>query len=426
MNTSAAPAIATGEERTKARPSRVRYVGVDIARLLAVAGMMAAHLVATNAMNPTVSPFEQGAGELATTLTTGIAAPLFAVLGGLSAVFASRRALAAGRTGAAIGGVALRGAILILLGLALGYVVSPIVVVLVYYGVAMILAAPFVAARSWFVGLVALVVGVAGGPLNALLRQSLEVVEEAGSPSYLSLVEQPIETLRGVLVTGAYPAITWVVYLLVGMLVARALISATSRKRLGKAALSIAGIGVAVATAATLVSNWALANLAMLGASVPEGLSPAQFATFLSGQQFGAPSSPDVWAQLIAAPHSGTPLDIARTVGIALAVIGLLVFMFDAAGTRTSRVTEVFRAAGAAPLTIYTLHIVVTGLLYAPLMNNPEAVLAAGMPWWVSGVAAWGVQFAGVIVLGIILSATGKRGPLEALTSGIVRGLTKA
>ena len=408
-----------------ARP-RARYVGVDLARLLAVIGMMAAHLVAVNAGAPGTSELDIRAAEIAEMLTTGIAAPLFAVLGGLSAVFATRRALSTGRVGAAIASIALRGVILVLLGLALGYIVSPIVVVLVYYGVAMILVAPLIAARSWVLGLIALAVGVAGGPLNALLRDSLGIIEEAGSPSFLTLWAEPVETLRGVLVTGMYPAITWAVYLLIGVLVARALIAASERGVLARTALVLAAAGAAVAVAASLVSNWTIANLATFGVSAPEGLDEATFTTFLGSQHFGAPHSPELWSQLIAAPHSGSPMDILRTAGIALAVIGLLVAIFDANGRRTGRLTEVFRAAGAAPLTIYTLHIIATGLIYTAVMQD-ESVLASGtLPWWVAGLGALGIQLAGVLVIGVALSATGRRGPLEALTSGIVRGITRS
>ena len=404
--------------------ANARYVGIDLARFLAVVGMIANHLVAIVAMSPTSSEFDQRAGEIATTLTSGIAAALFAVLGGVSAVFASRRALAAGRTGAAITAIVLRGLVLIVIGLLLGGLDSPIIVVLAYYGVSLIVVSVWIAAPSWLIALAATVLWAGGGFVNVTVRHALMVVDEAGTPSFESLAAAPLETVRGLLVTGVYPAITWVAYLLVGILIARALLAANARGTLGRRALSLAAIGVVVATVATLVSNWTLANLDRLGAVVPEGIDPDLFVELISGQQFGAPVQPELWSMLVAAPHSGTPIEMLRTVGISLAVIGLLVTLFDSRSARPGRFVDVFRAAGAAPLTIYTLHIIATSMAYAPLYAGVD--FQSQLPWWVAGPWAFAVQLAGVLLIGIILSATGKRGPLEAITSGIARVLTRS
>lgn len=415
-----APRAAQSHAALSPRP-RTRYLGVDLARFLAIAGMMATHLIAVNAMNPTASEFEQGAAQLAQTLTSGIAAPLFAVLGGLSAVFATRRLLREGRVGAAIAAVALRGAILILIGLLLGLIVSPVVVVLAYYGVAMILVAPLVAAPSWVLAALAIAFGIAGGPLNALARGALGVVNEGGSVSFELLAADPLGALRALLLTGEYPAIAWGVYLIVGMLVARLLVSATARGALGRTAGAVATVGAAVAVAAQLASNWALAHLADLGFTPVPGIDPEMFRSLLASPSFGAPFSSDLWAQLVATPHSGSQMDLLRTIGIAGAVIGLLVLLCDGRGeARTGKALEVLRCAGAAPLTVYTLHIVATGLLLAPVMEDP-AVLEHGIPWWAAGTGAFALQLAGVLAIGAILAALGRRGPLEAFTSGAVR-----
>lgn len=419
-----APRAAQSHASLAAR-TRVRYLGVDLARFLAIVGMMATHLVAVNAMNPTASEFEQGAAQLAQTLTSGIAAPLFAVLGGLSAVFATRRLLRTGRVGAAIAAVAIRGAILILIGLLLGMIVSPVVVVLAYYGVAMILIAPLVAAPSWVLATLAIAFGIAGGPLNALARGALGVVNEGGSVTFESLFADPLGALRALLLTGEYPAITWTVYLLTGMLVARLFVSATARRTLVRAAGAVAAVGAAAAVGAQLASNWAASHLSVLGFAPVPGLDPEMFRSLLIAPTFGAPFSSELWAQLVATPHSGSPMDLLRTIGIACAVIGLLVLLCDARGAardgrRTGGVLEALRCVGAAPLTVYTLHIVATGLLLAPVMEDP-AVLENGIPWWAAGTGAFALQLAGVLAIGAILAALDRRGPLEALTSGAVR-----
>lgn len=411
------------------RAARVRYIGVDLARFLAIAGMMATHLVAISAMLPGLSPFEQTAGSVAQTLTSGIAAPLFAVLGGLSLVFASRAPLRDGRRGAAISGILIRGAILVLIGMLLGMLQVPIVIVLAYYGLAMIIAAPAILLPSWAIAGIAAVLAVAIPPLNAMARSALGVVNEGGSVTFESFSGDPAGAIRGLFLTGEYPAVTWVVYLLVGILIARAFVAATERGSLRRTALVAAAAGAAVAAAAQGVSMWVVAHLDRFGFVVPEGVDPEMFRTMLVSPTFGAPFSADPWAMLVATPHSGSPLDLVRTVGISLLVIGLLVAIFD--GGRSPRapgfVLNVFRSAGAAPLTIYSLHVVATALLVQPAMETlmlQDAPDPGTLPWYAIGMPAFGLQLAGAILIGAILAGLHRRGPLEALTSGTVRLLT--
>ena len=110
-------------------------------------------------------------------------------------------------------------------------------------------------------------------------------------------------------------------------------------------------------------------------------------------------------------------------------MIGLLVLVCDVArgdgpGHTADRplgpVLATVRAAGAAPLTIYALHIVATGVILEPALQDP-ATWDTGFPWWVAGVGAYALQLAGALVIGAILAASGKRGPLEAAVSGVVR-----
>ncbi len=420
---------ARASTRATAGAPRVRYVGVDLARFLAIAGMMATHLVAISAMLPGLSPFEQTAGSVAQTLTSGIAAPLFAVLGGLSLVFASRAPLRDGRPGAAISGILIRGALLVLIGMLLGMMQVPIVVVLAYYGLAMIIAAPAILLPSWAIAGIAAVLAVAVPPLNAMARSALGVVNEGGSVTFESFSGDPAGAIRGLFLTGEYPAVTWVVYLLVGILIARAFVAATERGSLRRTALVAAAAGAAVAAAAQGVSMWVVAHLDRFGFVLPEGVDPEMFRTMLVSPTFGAPFSADPWAMLVATPHSGSPLDLLRTVGISLLVIGLLVAIFD--GGRSLRapgfVLNVFRSAGAAPLTIYSLHVVATALLVQPAMEAlmlQDAPDPGTLPWYAIGMPAFGLQLAGAILIGAILAGLHRRGPLEALVSGTVRLLT--
>jgi hypothetical protein len=181
---------------------------------------------------------------------------------------------------------------------------------------------------------------------------------------------------------------------------------------------------------AQLVSNLVISEPASFGLT---GGAAAADPELLVESASGAPLAPELWAQLLATPHSGSPVDLLRTLGIAFAVIGLLVLLCDSggrAGTAVARrapgrLLDAVRAAGAAPLTIYALHVIATGWLLGPVMEDP-GLLLDGLPWWSSGLGAFLLQLAGVLGIGAILSATGRRGPLEAVLSGAVRVAVRA
>ena len=427
-----------------ARPAhqRVRYVGIDLARFIAIAGMMAAHLLAPLAMFPGVSVSERELARGTSLISNGAPAALFAVLGGVSIVFATRKQLSGGLVGKAMASVAVRGVVLIVLGVLLGFVDNNIIVILAYYGVAMILVAPLIKAKSWVLASLAAVLGLGFGWLNITLRRSLEVHMEGPHINVGFITSDPLGTLRAIFVTGEYPAITWVTYLLVGMLIGRALTSATARGALGRTAAKLAVIGGAVFVVSQLVSNWLLGKLIDFGVIEPQASQQMSHTEILQAAQTqllqiggsGAPPSPHIVSQLLAVPHSGSIMDLARTIALSALVIGLLVWLCDrerpqaSASVATSpglgaRLLDTVRAAGAAPLTIYTTHIVVSGIIQGTFFRSAEqagGLPETGIPWWVMGPGALALQLAGVLAIGAVLSITKRRGPLETLLSKIV------
>ena len=423
-------------------PQRVRYVGIDLARFIAIAGMMAAHLLAPLAMFPGVSDSDRELAMGTSLISNGAPAALFAVLGGVSIVFATRKQLSGGLVGKAMASVAVRGVVLIVLGVLLGFVDNNIIVILAYYGVAMILVAPLIKAKSWVLASLAAVLGLGFGWLNITLRRSLEVHMEGPHINVGFITSDPLGTLRAIFVTGEYPAITWVTYLLVGMLIGRALTSATARGALGRTAAKLAVIGGAVFVVSQLVSNWLLGKLIDFGVIEPQASQQMSHTEILQAAQTqllqiggsGAPPSPHIVSQLLAVPHSGSIMDLARTIALSALVIGLLVWLCDrerpqaSASVATSpglgaRLLDTVRAAGAAPLTIYTTHIVVSGLIQGTFFRSAEqagGLPETGIPWWVMGPGALALQLAGVLAIGAVLSITKRRGPLETLLSKIV------
>lgn len=417
--------------------NRVRYVGVDLARFVAIAGMMAAHLIGIRVSLPGVSEPDQAVARAVDLVSNGAPAALFAVLGGVSIVFATRKYLREQQPGKAIAAVAVRGVALIVLGVLLGFVDNAIVVILAYYGVAMILAAPFVVIkRNWILATIAGVLGLLSGWINVSVREAIGTKFDGPHINIEFLSTDPLGVMRALILTGEYPAVTWLVYLLTGMLIGRALVAAASKGTLGRTAAKFAGIGAAVAAAAQLASIWAINNLETIGISAL-GHSQDELREYLMDfHATGAGPTSRPLAQLLALPHTGSTMDLIRTIALAMFVIGALVWLCDreraqrvsvdgasaATVSLPARLLDAVRATGAAPLTIYAAHIVISGLLMSPYFGkNSTFFLDPGeIPWWVIGPGAFVLQICAALIFGAILSATKKRGPLEFLLSKFV------
>lgn len=151
-------------------------VGIDFARFLAIIGMFCAHL-----LPPAGLP---GHVEGVSTIVDGNASTLFAVVGGISVVLATRSYLERGHVAAARWAMAVRGVLVILIGATLALAPGSIVVVLVYFGVAMLCSIPFLRVSPRWLLVSAAILAIAGPILNAFLRQALGVIGEGGGVSW--------------------------------------------------------------------------------------------------------------------------------------------------------------------------------------------------------------------------------------------------
>ncbi|MCB8043950.1 DUF1624 domain-containing protein [Microbacterium oxydans] len=222
-----------------------RMVGIDFARFLAIIGMFCAHL-----LPPAGLP---GHVEGVSTIVDGNASTLFAVVGGISVVLATRSYLERGHVAAARWAMAVRGVLVILIGATLALAPGSIVVVLVYFGVAMLCSIPFLRVSPRWLLVSAAILAIAGPILNAFLRQALGVIGEGGGVSWPQWGE-PAVALRAIFVTGTYPVVTWIVYVLVGMAVATLLIAARRNGTEKRFLAWTAGIGAFLAVFAVSTS----------------------------------------------------------------------------------------------------------------------------------------------------------------------------
>jgi hypothetical protein len=360
-----------------------RVVGVDVARCLALLGMMATHIL-PGVVDGRVPLLHQLAG--------GRASALFAVLAGTSLVLVagSRAPLRGPDWRGMAAGTVVRAVLIAVLGLLLGHAGSGIAVILVYYAVLFVVALPFLRLSTGW--LVVVAVGwLAGGPfLSHVLRGS------APPPSYdvpsFDSLGHPVTLLRELVLTGYYPVLTWVPLLLAGIVVGRLDLRST------RTAVGLAVLGAGAVVTAWLVSDGLLASTdvrAELTRSFSGAGWQGELSTTLAHGLYGVTPPGSAWWLAVRAPHTGAPLDLLMVVGSACLVLGLSLVL----GRLFPRVCGVVFGAGAMTLTLYTLHV---------LLRGEGAWDGDGLPTFLG-------QAALVLAIGAAFRWGGHRGPLEGL-----------
>jgi hypothetical protein len=318
--------------------------------------------------------------------------------------------------------LAVRGLLVLLIGLALDRLPAGVYVVLPYLGATLICAAALLRLRTTWLIALAVTFWVAGSHLSFLARPRGDM---AVSSAHLDLTSVS-GFLSEILLTGAYPVVTWLVYVLAGIVLARALRIAMDRDRRTHFALAVVASGaflLAVAiTVSTLytrvfVAPWLAREL---GITVTEAIRAAATPPG-AGQPWG-----DGWdLVLTAAPHTGTTFDIARTLGFACVVIGLLVLTGQRIGPRVRAALRPLRFGGAAPLSAYSLHVVALGIAGIALTrfaeDSPGPVNIDELPWYSGGSGMLALHVCGFLLVACILTALRRRGPAETVVSRLSR-----
>lgn len=358
-----------------------RLVGLDVARCLALLGMVAAHVLAQRTAD----------GRLAwhTWLVEGRSSALFAVLAGVSLVLLSRRASRLG--------LAVRALLVAAWGLVLGELDSGLAIILTNYGLLFLLGLPFLRlrARTLFAWAAAWV--VLAPVASQLLRPHLPD-RGAASPE-LGQLAHPGHLVSELLVTGYYPCLTWMAYLLLGLAVGRC----DLRSRSVQTGLLGGGAAVAlvtfVASRALTEQAWVLRRLLPEAARYGDVSTADALVDAISGGLHGTTPAGGSWAWLlVVAPHSGTPFDLLETGASAALVIGLCLLVVDVVGRRTERAVAVVLGAGTMTLSLYSLHVVM----------RTERVWPAEQP------SSFGWHVLVLLSVGALFVALRTRGPLEA------------
>lgn len=370
---------------TVLRPGRL--VGIDLARTVALVGMVATHVLDGRTATGELTFVQELAG--------GRASALFAVLAGVSMALMSggsapHRGAELRRTSL---GLAARAVLVALLGLALGGLETGIAVILAYYGVLFLLGLPFLGLRAPALAAWAAAWTVAAPVASHLLRPELPP-RELGSPD-LDRLAAPWPLLADLLFTGYYPAVPWLAYLLAGMAIGRLDL------RGWRVPLRLAAVGLGLALVALSVSRICTGRLEVRNALLPfRETTHDEMLQMLAGSQHGTTPTGGAWQWLlVVSPHSATPFDLAHTIGTALVVIGTALALAHVLPRPGKVALAVLGGAGAIPLTLYALHLV---------MRTPGA-------WPPEEASTFGWHVAVLLGTGAVFALLGRRGPLEAV-----------
>jgi uncharacterized membrane protein len=373
-----------------ATPSR-RAMGVDVARALALIGMIAVH----------VFPAENDDGGLSWSfgIFGGRAAALFALLAGVSIAFVERRSRGqlSGRTLMADRfALAVRGLLILLVGLLLGHLDTPILTIIPYFGVLFLLALPFYGRSSRVLLISAVLFAILGPVLRHLVNGRVpEQLEPGVDYTLVTAAQRPDLFAADMLLTGYYPAILWMVYLCVGMVIGRQVL--TSRRF----AVFLLGCGSALAIVAWIASRILLgpvggvqrlieATPSMTGDDIAEVLTFGTDAAMMPNTTW--------WWLTAVSPYSDTPFNLLHNLGAAVAALGLALLVTHRGGTVFSPVA----AIGAMTLTLYSAHCIVLMLEILP-EDRPA-------------VSLW-IQVIAFMLFALMWRASMGKGPLEAIIS---------
>jgi uncharacterized protein len=338
------------------RPSAARVDAIDLARGLALLGMMFAHL------GPRWIGENPPWGQM---VSSGRAAPLFAMLAGVALSLVHRRDP---QGAGSVLATCIRGLILLLLGLGLGSLDDmPVYVILAFYGLLIVVALPFrrLSARTL------LLLGLGWAVVAPVLLLWLQISHGpvVSDQAELSDALPPWHLVAELVAWGAYPAGVWFAYVLIGLGIGR-----LDLARLGTALRVTAG--GAVLLVATLAIGMVGISRDVFG---PTGVQGWRL-LFVRGDY---PYVPARWEELwLVGEHTSRPLNVLSAIGSALLVIGLCALVVRVPWARL--VLTPVRSAGAMTLTLYTIHVLVTWRLAirADESSDPSAQLDSYGDWW--------------------------------------------
>lgn len=385
-----------------------RIMGLDLARGLAIIGMLAAHTLHS-------APFDWADPMTWGDIVNGRSSILFGVIAGISIALMTR-VRPTDRDGLRRERLRLlgRGVLIFLIGLVLELMGTGIAVILGIYGVLFIAVIPFL---SWRRRSLLIAAGI------------LAVVSSVVTPFVTTLIgANGFGGLGGAVLTNIYAPLEWLALVLVGLTIGRSSFT-RPRAAAGLLALGIALAGVgygASALAAPLVES---ANVGAYQVEEVPGtdidVSDLMCQKYDDGSLYCYPEvpveeTPD--ATNVAAPdlgvvltqylvrgvftdtaHSGGLAEIVGSVGVALIVLGGCLLI-----ARPLRwAVAPLAAMGSMPLTAYSIQVVIIAIAH-PLLPTATTGVDPGLLLWAGMTVA-------LLIAATIWATFAGRGPLERL-----------
>lgn len=282
-------------------PSPSRIAGLDVARGLAVLGMFAAHLAPVEREMP----------------WDGRSSVLFAVLAGVSIGLMTGGAARSQHPFRDTASILLRGLYLLVIGVALILLQTPIAVILPHYGVMFAVAALLLfLPRAALAGLITVFAVIGPVVVDQLVITSNAWIATLPSDDAL-LARMPVTWF-----TQYYPVPSWLAYVVLGLLIARCDVRSPTTQR------------------------WL-----MIGGSAAAAVG------YGGGLLLGGPESVEA--------HSSTTAELLGAGGIACLAIGSLIALVSHVPLLRV-ITSPLAAVGAMPLTIYSLQLVLLAVYLTP------------------------------------------------------------
>ncbi|MFC8277841.1 DUF418 domain-containing protein [Streptomyces sp. NPDC057271] len=298
--------------------------------------------------------------------------------------------------------IAIRAVVLLALGTVLAIEYGG-VIILGFYGVYFLLALPLLRLSAKALAItaagLALVTPQLAFVLNSRLSESVQQTIDAYDP--LKKISEV--GVLDLLLTGFYPTITWMSFVVAGMALARLDLSAVSVQR------RLAALGAALTVGAYGLSLL-LAGKDALRSTAEGGKSSAEFekaSSFGSGS-FEAPQR--AASELLSAgPHSGTTFDIIGSVGVAILVIVGATVLMDRL-PRLRGLAKPVIAVGTMSLTAYVGHFLAQSMLGVSAGESTQTS-------WIPVLTF----ILGATVFATLWSRFFRRGPLEELLNAATK-----
>jgi hypothetical protein len=232
------------------------------------------------------------------------------------------------------------------------------------------------------------------------LRESIwaDLPPGGANLSFDIVAADPAAALRTLLITGYYPATSWVAYIAAGLCIGRLALDSPRVER------SLALGGALLAVGAVALSSLLLGPLGGFDAIVDaEMLTPQQVAATINNTLYGTTPTSTWWWLAVRTPHSTTPLDLAHTIGTSMLLITVCLWV----ARRAPRPLSVLADVGCMTMTLYTAHVLILSTEILPADDSTSYI----------------IQIAAMVVFAWAWRARFQRGPLEQVTKVLSDGV---